>query len=289
MPLRPAWSGFLRLSLVSVPVQAFNAVETDQTAPTLHQLHRGCNSRIRYQKVCPVHGEVERGEIVSGYEFAPNQYVIVDDAELKAIVPDATGIQIATFIPPSAVDPTYYEGRSYYLAPDGQAGLAPFALLREAMREEKRWALAEAVLWGRNRQVLVRPVDELLVMSFVLFGNQVRAADELVERVTAVKLKADEVKLARRLIAETTEDRIDWTKRRDEQGDAVRKLIEAKVAGERIVTEQPAAERPVINLMDALKRSLRRDHPSPRSSRTKAIKRETQSRRTPPRKLRKSS
>jgi len=257
MAIRPAWSGYLRLSLVSVPVQAFNAQEPESRGLALNQLHKGCNSRIKYKKFCPIHGEVTKEDIVSGYEFAPNQYVIIDDDEIDKAIPDAKGIELSAFVPPSSVDPTYYEGRVYYLAPDGSPGASPFALLREAMTEEKCWGFGEAVLWGRNRQLLVRPVEGLLAMSFMQFGSQVRQPKELEDRVPDVKIKPAELKLARQLISASRETKIDWPKRHDEQGDAVRKLIEAKVAGKQVVVEEDDEPRPVINIMDALKKSLR--------------------------------
>lgn len=253
--MRPAWSGFLRLSLVTVPVQAFNAQEPGEQGVTLHRLHGKCHSRIRNKMVCPIHGEVTQDEIVSGYEFAPNQYVIIDKEEIDDLVPDAKGIEISTFIPPAAVDPLYYDGRTYYLAPEGATGASPYALLCEAMREENRWALAEAVLWGRNRQMIIRPVDKVLVMSFMQFGSQIRKPMEIPD----AKVKPAEVKLARRLVAESTEERVNWEKRHDEQGDALHKLIKAKIAGKKIVAEEPDEPRPVINIMDALTKSLRRD------------------------------
>jgi DNA end-binding protein Ku len=210
-------------------------------------------------KVCPIHGEVTKDDIVSGYEFAPNQYVIIDDDEVDKAIPDAKGIELSSFIPPAAVDPTYYEGRVYYLAPDGSPGAAPFALLREAMQEEQRWGFGEAVLWGKNRQLIIRPVDGLLAMSFMQYGSQVRQPKELEDRVPDVKIKADELKLARQLISATSESRIEWAKRQDEQGDAMRKLIEAKVAGKQVVIEEDDEPRPVINIVEALKKSLRGD------------------------------
>src|SRR5689334_10446337 len=120
MALRTSWKGFLRLSLVSVPVRAYSAAATEHGRIHLHQLHDKCHSRIRYQKMCTIHGEVSNQEIVSGYEYAKGQYVVVDDADLeKARTPAERAISIDRFVPPDSIDPFYYDGRGYYLLPDG--------------------------------------------------------------------------------------------------------------------------------------------------------------------------
>jgi DNA end-binding protein Ku len=120
---RPAWSGFLRLSLVSVPVQGYATLNPGDGEIHLNQLHKKCHSRIRYKKVCPIHGEVPNDEIVMGYEFAKDQYVEVEDSERKqARTKSDKAIDIESFVPIEAVNPIYLEGRSYYLLPDGNAG-----------------------------------------------------------------------------------------------------------------------------------------------------------------------
>lgn len=271
--MRPSWSGFLRLSLVSVPVQAFTAEEPDDGGIRFNQLHADCHRRIQYKKFCPVHGEVSKDEIVTGYEYAQDQYVVVDKNELEQATDD-DGINIQTFIPPAAVDPSFYEGRTYYLAPDGEAGREPYALLREAMQEEKRWALAQAFLWGRNRLLLVRPAGTLLVMEMMQFANQVRSPKEIEDALPKAKLRGPELKLARQLVAASSVDELDWSAQIDERADELRKLVEGKVRGREDLVEVKQQKRspPTINLMDALKRSMR-EPKKPKTRKAKATPR----------------
>src|SRR5438128_893965 len=134
MALRANWEGFLRFNLVSVPVRAYSATVAAHGKIGFHLLHKGCNQRIRYQKVCPVHGEVDKNEIVSGYEFAKGEYVVLEPGELEKMRPAADKtIRVATFIEPDALDPIYFSERSYYLVPDGKPGQHPFAVLQTVM------------------------------------------------------------------------------------------------------------------------------------------------------------
>ena len=166
MPPRSSWKGYLRLSLVSVPVQAFSANVSGGGEIHFHQLHAKCHSRIRYKKVCPVHGEVPNREIVKGYEYAKGKYVVVDPAELESLRGESDrAINIDTFIAPDELDPIYFDGRSYYLVPDTPAGHKPYAVLCQAMEKQQRNALARCVFAGREQLVLVRPLEGLLTMS----------------------------------------------------------------------------------------------------------------------------
>src|SRR6266508_2789007 len=120
MALRSSWEGFLKLNLLSVPVKAYSTTISGRGKINFHQLHAECGSRIKHQKVCPVHGEVSNDEIERGYEYAKGQYVIIEDEELNAIRDiDDKSITIELFIHSDALDPIYYSGRSYYLTPSG--------------------------------------------------------------------------------------------------------------------------------------------------------------------------
>ena len=126
MASRPSWEGHLTFNLVSIPIKAFNAVGAGSGKIGFHLLHKGCNERIRYKKVCPVHGEVANEEIVSGYEYAKGEYAVVpagEKAKLKA--KDDKAIDIDTFVPPAAIDPIYFSGRTYYLVPANPAASGP--------------------------------------------------------------------------------------------------------------------------------------------------------------------
>src|SRR5438445_448220 len=161
MALRSNWEGFLRFNLISVPVRAYSASTTGRGKIAFHQIHKGCGSRIKYKKVCPIHGEVSKDEIVSGYEIAKGEYVIVDPEELdKLRTENDKAISIDTFIRPESIDPIYFSERSYYLAPNGKVGQKPFAVLQKVMQDEKRFAVAQVVFAGREQLVLLRPVDK---------------------------------------------------------------------------------------------------------------------------------
>src|SRR5262249_40436231 len=130
MAARSSWKGFLRFSLVSVPVKAYNATTSGGGEITLNQIHADCHSRIKYQKVCPVHGEVSGDAILSGYEFAKGQYVVVDPAEIEKLRPESDkAVQIDAFVSPATIDPIYQNGKTYYLVPDGPVAFKPYALL----------------------------------------------------------------------------------------------------------------------------------------------------------------
>ncbi|MGC3967738.1 MAG: Ku protein [Pirellulales bacterium] len=266
---RPVWSGFIRLSLVSVPVRAFPAESKEGRDLAFHQLHDKCHSRIRYQKVCPIHGEVSNDEIVSAYEVEKGKYVVVDDEEKKSAVGKAgkrdagkrggnKALTIANFIPPEAVDPLYFEGSSYYLLPDGDGGEHPYALLARAMADEGRWALAEAVLWKRERLVLLRSEGKLLTMSLLHYAKQLRKADDFHEDLPTARVAAAELRLAKRLVAESSVEEVDWAEYEDDVRKQLAEVIDAKVSKDDVIetTEADEEAAPVINLMEALKKSV---------------------------------
>src|SRR5437870_8210726 len=156
---RPAWKGFLKLSLVSLPVKAYTVTAGEGGQVRLNQLHAECHSRINYKKTCPIHGEVPNDQIVSGYEYSKGQYVVVDPEDIEKLrSEDEKAINIDAFVQPNALDATYFSGKSYYLIPDGPVGQKPYALLVQGMAELKRNAVARVVMHGRAQLVLIRPI-----------------------------------------------------------------------------------------------------------------------------------
>jgi DNA end-binding protein Ku len=257
MAARSSWKGFLKLSLVSVPVKAYTATSSGGGEVRLNQLHRDCNSRINYKKVCPVHGEISADAIVSGYEYSKGQYVIVDTDELdKLRTEDEKAINIDAFVNGGAVDPTYFSGKTYYLVPDGPVGQKPYALLVQGMQELKRNAVARVVMHGRDQLVLLRPVDNMLVMSILNYDAQVNKPSAFEGEAPKQELGGEELKLAKTLIDASTPKKFNLADYTDQYTTKLTQLIEKKVAGEQIVAP-PVHEMPqVINLMDALKQSL---------------------------------
>ena len=150
--LRASWSGYLRLSLITIPVRLFNAISSvDKIA--LNQLHKGCNSRLKQKMICPDHGEVDREQIVKGYEYENDNYVVIEDSDLKAIWLETTKIiELVSFANASQLDPIFLDA-PYYVSPDGPVAEEGFRVLREAMRELDRVAIGRDVLSGREHIV----------------------------------------------------------------------------------------------------------------------------------------
>jgi DNA end-binding protein Ku len=257
MAANPTWKGFVKLSLVAFPVKAFTAAESVGGEIHLNQLHDECHSRIQYRKHCPIHGEVQQQDIVSGYEYSKGQYVVVDPADVDLLrTPDDKAIAISAFIDPDALDPIYLSGKTYYLVPDGPVAQKPYAVILEAMKEDKRYGIAQVVLHGREHVVLLRPLGNLLAMSVLNYESRVTKPSAFEAEVPKAEPSAEEVNLTRELIKASTARKFDLAKYQDEYTDKLRKLIEAKVAGQEIVAQPVQEHAQVINLMDALKASL---------------------------------
>jgi DNA end-binding protein Ku len=257
MALRTAWEGYLRLNLLSVPVKAYSATVSGRGKIGFHQIHAKCNSRIRYKKTCPVHGEVSHDEIVSGYEIADGQYVLIDRKDLARLRPGADkAITIDVFIRPEALDPVYYTDRTYYLTPDGEVGRQSYAVLRKVMAEDGRYAVATMVLSGRAQVVLIRPVGRLLAVTVLSYDTQLKKPSEFESEVADAHAGPAEIKLAKSLVEASTADEFDFGKYQDEYTEHVRTLIESRAAGKKIVAGRDEEEPAIINLMDALRQSL---------------------------------
>ena len=257
MAARSSWKGYLRLSLVSVPVKAYTATTTGGGEIHLNQIHTDCHSRIKYQKTCPQHGEVSNDAIVSGYEFAKGQFVVIDPDELDKLRTESDkAIQIDSFIAPDALDPIYFNGKTYYLVPDGPVGQKPYELLHEGMKELKRYAVAQVVLHGKEQVVLLRPIGKLIAMTMLSYDSQIVKPATFEPEVPDQKSAPAELELVKTLIQAQTPKTFDFSKYKDVYTEKLTKLIEAKVAGQEIVTPPAPEEAQVINLMEALKQSV---------------------------------
>jgi|SRR5579884_231968 len=255
MSARPSWDGFLKFNLISVPVKAYTATVSGGGKIGFHLIHKGCNSRIRYKKVCPIHGEVSNDEIVSAYEHAKGQYTIIDDAERKSVrLENDKAIDIDVFIPPDLLDPLYFTERTYYLVPDGKVAHKPYAVLRDAMAQDERYAIARVVFSGQGRVAVVRPVDQVLAMTLLSYEDQIKKPSAFEDEVKA-EASAEERKLAVTLINAATTDHFDLGQYKDEYTARLSKLLETHSKAKRVAA--PTDEAPaVINLMDALRQSL---------------------------------
>jgi DNA end-binding protein Ku len=258
MPGHVAWKGHLRLSLVAVPVRAYVAVRSDRSPISLNQLHSVCHNRIRYKKACPVHGEVPANEIVMGYEYSKDEYVVIDPDELDELRTEADrSIGVSAFVPQDSIDPNYFSGRAHYLVPDGSVGERPYALLRQAMQEKEVCALAQVVLSSREQLVMVRSVGKLLIMNGLEYADQVKSPSEFEDDVPASAGNRAELRLTKTLIEALERPEPNLEEFKDVYYDKLKQLIDAKVSGDEIVTPPDAKPAPVVNFMDALKASVR--------------------------------
>jgi DNA end-binding protein Ku len=257
---RASWRGNLSFGLVTFPVQAFNARSREGGDIHFHQLHAGCHRRIRYKKVCPVHGELSQDEIVSGYEYRKGQYIEIDPEELDALRTEAErSLTIDAFIEPDAVDPVYFDGRMYYLAPDGHAADESYTVIAAAMEREERVAIGQVVFSGKQQLALVRPVAGTLHMAMLNYDEEIRPPEEVLSAQKRPHVSSKNVQLAQTLVRTWSSDDFDFAAYDDQYRIKVKNLIDDKVAGREIVLpEEPEAPQ-VVNLMDALKRSISRE------------------------------
>jgi DNA end-binding protein Ku len=253
---RATWKGFIKLSLVSVPVKGYTATSSAESVQ-LNQLHDKCHSRIQYKKSCPIHGEIESAEIVKGYQFAKDQYAIIDTDEIEKLRSESDrSINIEKFVRPELLDPIFYSGKTYYLTPDGQPGQKPYALLHQALAEENLCGLAQVVISNREQLVALRPMEKLLAISVLHYAEELNKPAAYEDELAPTEVSDQELKLAKTLIDATTSDELNLDQYRDLYNERLTKLIEIKVAGQEVV-QAPTEEGPtVINLMDALKASV---------------------------------
>ena len=251
-------TGTVSFGLVSIPIKLYSTGESS-AGISFNWLHGKCGGRVKQQYYCPTDDEVvDRKDLVKGYEFAKDRYVVMDDEELAVLTTKATNsIDITEFVPVETVDPIYYE-RAYFLGPD-KGGDRPYRLLAEAMRQTNRVALARYAARGKNYLVLLRPFREGLVMQQLRYAEEVRGFDEV--PLGEGEVKPAELQLARQLIDQIAADDFKPETYRDDSRDQMREILRKKVEGEEIVSAAPA-EPPrgqIIDLMQALKASLAKE------------------------------
>jgi DNA end-binding protein Ku len=257
MPARSIGSLTVSFGLVAIPVKLFSATESSR-AISFNMLHKADGSRLKQQYVCVNEGVVvERDDIVKGYEFAKDQYVIFSPEELKALEEAGThSADIAEFVPLESVDPVYFD-KAYYLAPD-KGGAKPYALFTRALRESKRCALGRWAARGKQYIVMIRPVEDGLIMQQLLYADEVRSIKDI--DIPKTEVKDGELKLAQQLIEQQSSDTFDPGAYKDEVRARVEAAIQKKVEGQEITLAEGAEEggAQVIDLMEALRASLER-------------------------------
>jgi DNA end-binding protein Ku len=256
MAARSSWKGYLKFSLVSVPVKGYSAKSSGGSIP-LHQLHAQCHRRIKYKKHCPIHGEVSKDQIVSGFEYSDGQYVVIEPDEIEALRTEADrAVNVDAVLPAGTIDPLYYSDKAYYLVPDGAVGQKPFVLIQKSLADGELEAIAKAVLFGREELVLIRPVENVLQLTALRYETEVTHASSVADEVETPDLSREEQDLTKTLVKAFMKKKVSIADYEDEYIAKLTQLIEAKVAGKEIVTP-PETEQPhVINLMDALKKSV---------------------------------
>lgn len=258
--MRTTWNGSLSFGLVSIPVGL--APATKPAARTsdvsFRMLHRDCGTPIKQKRYCPKHErDLGPDEIVKGWEVAKGQFVVVEDAELEALQQhdDSRAIEITRFVDAAEVDPIFFD-RTYFLVPAAApAARRPYVLLLSAMQESGMAALGRFVQQGKEKFCLIRAKGDALALETLFLAADVYSQAEIGEVVAETEVKENELGLARQVIsslaAEFDPSVLESDYRRD-----LRAMLEAKLAGEEITAPEPVAEAPVLDLMEALRRSV---------------------------------
>ncbi len=258
--MRTIWNGSLSFGLVNIPIglALATAPKARQSDVSFRTLHAECKTPIRQKRWCPTHErEVGPDEIVKGWEVAKGEFVVIEDADLEAIqqADDSRAIDITSFVPLEQVDPVFFD-RTYYLAPaSAAAARRPYVLLLEAMKESGMAAIGRFVLRGSETFCLIRPHGDALALETLFLSEDVRSQVEIEEAVGETSVKDAELDLARQVIetlaAEFDPGVLESGYRRD-----LRAMLEAKLAGEEVSKPEPVPETPVVDLMEALRRSV---------------------------------
>lgn len=284
---RASWKGFIRLSLVSVPVEGYSASAAGEAQISLNQLHDECGSRIRYQKTCPIHGEVAGSDIVMGYQFEKDRYVTASAEEIAQLRTERDyAINVDRFVLAEAIDPIYFSGRTYYLLPQGKAGDKPYALLNRAMSDENVYGLAQVVISNREQLVALRTVGKLLAISVLNYAANVREPEEYERLLKSTEVDKEELRLARMLVMHLKTDEPALEEFHDLYNERLKSLVDAKVEGRHVTSpHEHDAPPPSINFVDAIRASLQS---RAKSAPKKPVAKKTPAKRAAPPKRRKT-
>ncbi|MGA2273013.1 MAG: Ku protein [Bryobacteraceae bacterium] len=245
------WKGHITFGLVSFPVRLFSAARSETLS--FNQLHKDDHSRIRQVTYCQLEDKpVPRSELVKGYEYEKDRYVVIDDEDIKKVAPKTAKVmEILEFVKATDVDPVYLES-SYYVAPD-EGGEKPYALLFQAMRESNYFALAKVAMHNREHVIVLRPGAKGILSHTMYYQDEIRQVDEFRTDTSLVKDK--ELEMAKMLIS-SLEAEFEPQKYHDSYRENLRQMIDAKIEGKKVVETPEAHIAPVIDIMEALKKSL---------------------------------
>lgn len=254
--VRTFWKGHLRLALVTIPIRLVTAEKASAT-PRFHQIDRKSKQRIRYIKVVPGKGEVAKEDIVMGYEVEPGNYVLMEDGELDAVrLETRHTIELTQFVDLAEIDPLYFD-RPYYVLPDGDVAEEGYTVIRDALREQKKAAIGQLTLRGKENLVAVYPGGAGLVVDTLRYASEIKSADEIFSDISRSKPRADMISMAQNLIEQRTEP-FEPQKFKNHYAEALRDLVQTKLTKGGVVaveeTQTPGAK--VLDFMEALKRSV---------------------------------
>jgi len=252
---RPIWEGNLRLSLVSCPVALYNATSRARDI-SFNLLHKKTHNRIRMVPHDPELGEVKRSDLVKGYEISKDHYVIMTDEEIKAVrLPSTRRIDIEKFVDAADIDRIYWDS-PYYVAPADDSAIDAYTVIRDAMKDTDKLALGRLVMHSRERLVGIEPRGKGLLLTTLRTADEIREEKEFFDSIPVAKPEKQMLEIAEKIIDQLATD-FDPSEFKDRYEDALREIIKAKEKGEEPVEAPPPSDEKVVNLMDALKRSLK--------------------------------
>lgn len=281
MALRPYWSGQIRLSLVSLPVSIYPALSRSRQIP-LHEIYRKTGQRVRHQNT--VDGEeVDREDIVKGYEVEKGEYVILEPDEIKDLkIPSKKTLEITQFVDKGSIDQVYYE-TPYFVTPEGKGSEDAFIVIRDALRQSGKVGLGQLAIAGRERLCAIKPCGSGIMLETLRYEDEIRESDPYFGDIDDGAVDKEQLSLAKELIKRKTAT-FKPEKFHDHYKEALQELINSKLEGRkpRDVIEEPPSGK-VINLMDALRKSLKEQNAKP-AAKKPAAKTKPRSKKSPPRK-----
>jgi DNA end-binding protein Ku len=265
---RAYWKGYLKLSLVACPVKLYPATSSTAGKISFNLLHKDTLNRVSMKYHDPERGEVDRTDLVKGYQFEKDRYVVVSNEELDEVeIESSKTVDIDGFVDEGEIDPIYFDS-TYYLAPDGPIAEETFAVILEAMKKAKKVAIARIVLSGRERQVAIRPIEDGFRLTTLRAAKEIRAASTALDPLN-VKFSDDMLAMAGQIIAGKPLH-FDPAAFEDRYEEALMALVKSKISGgQPIITKAPERGN-VVNLMDALRRSIEQERRPPAPSLGKA-------------------
>ena len=262
MAPRAFWTGHLRLSLVNIPVKLYPATSSEKRIE-LHQIHDPTGKRIRYQKVAPGVGPVENEEIIKGYEYEKGKYILLDPKEIDDLKLEAKQtIELVRFVDEDAIDDRYYE-TPYYLLPDGELADEGYTIVQKALKDTGKIGVGQFILRGHGNIVAIKPFGKGLLLEVLRHANEIRAAEPIFKEIVETKVDKEALDLAKELIKRKS-GKFEPEQFKDQYNEAVWELIQAKLEkrAPEIATEIPGTAK-VINIMDALKKSVQQGKGAP--------------------------